>query len=150
MTEFSDLHQGLHRKGAAPSDRGPVVIPGSRGTLSYLVQTSGESASSLDSLAHGAGRKWKRGEARARLNARQRPENLQKTALGGQVICEDKDLLYDEAPEAYKGIDRVVADLVDAGLCRIIATLRPVLTYKLRHPAHKQPGARKPQRARGR
>ena len=124
MTEFSDLHQGLHRKGAAPSDRGPVVIPGSRGTLSYLVQPSGESASSLDSLAHGAGRKWKRGEARARLSARQRPEDLQKTALGGQVICEDKDLLYDEAPEAYKGIDRVVADLVDAGLCRIIATLR--------------------------
>lgn len=47
------------------------------------------------------------------------------------------ELLYDEAPEAYKGIDRVVADLFDAGLCRIIATLRPVLTYKVRLPARK-------------
>jgi RNA-splicing ligase RtcB len=28
----------LHRKGAAPSDVGPVVIPGSRGAFSYLVQ----------------------------------------------------------------------------------------------------------------
>ncbi len=127
----------LHRKGAAPSDLDPAVIPGSRGTLSYLVQPSGESASSLDSLAHGAGRKWKRGEARGLLSARQRPDDLQKTALGGQVICEDKELLYDEAPEAYKGIDRVVADLVDAGLCRVVATLRPVLIYKVRRPAHK-------------
>ncbi|MEO1623204.1 MAG: RNA ligase RtcB family protein, partial [Cyanobacteria bacterium J06632_3] len=28
----------LHRKGAAPCDQGPLVIPGSRGTFSYLVQ----------------------------------------------------------------------------------------------------------------
>nr|WP_240906071.1 RtcB family protein [Thiorhodococcus mannitoliphagus] len=79
-------------------------------------------------MAHGAGRKWKCGEARARLSARQRSDALRVTALGGRVICEDKTLLYDEAPEAYKGIDRVVADLVEAGLCRVIATLRPVLT----------------------
>ncbi|MEA1051235.1 RNA ligase RtcB family protein [Lamprobacter modestohalophilus] len=138
----------LHRKGAAPADRGPIVIPGSRGTLSYLVQPGTNHDASLRSLAHGAGRKWKRGEARGRLSARQRSEDLKKTALGGQVICEDKELLYDEAPEAYKGIDRVVADLVDAGLCRIIATLRPVLTYKVRLPAHKQPGVRKPKRGR--
>ncbi|EIC20961.1 RNA ligase RtcB family protein [Thiorhodovibrio frisius] len=146
----------LHRKGAAPADRGPVVIPGSRGTLSYLVKpliqprlkSAPETDASLRSLAHGAGRKWKRGEARGRLSARQRPDDLQKTALGGHVICEDKELLYDEAPEAYKAVDRVVADLVDAGLCRVIATLRPVLTYKVRHPAHKQPGARKTKRGR--
>ncbi|NEX23479.1 RNA ligase RtcB family protein [Thiorhodococcus mannitoliphagus] len=138
----------LHRKGAAPADRGPVVIPGSRGTLSYLVQPSRDCDLSLRSLAHGAGRKWKRGEARARLSARQRPDDLLTTALGGRVICEDKELLYDEAPEAYKGIDRVVADLVEAGLCSVIATLRPVLTYKVRRPAHRQPGARKPKRGR--
>lgn len=142
----------LHRKGAAPADRGPVVIPGSRGTLSYLVQPSAQTASSLHSLAHGAGRKWKRGEARARLSTRQRPADLQQTALGGRVICEDKELLYDEAPEAYKGIDQVIADLVAAGLCRVIATLRPVLTYKVRRPARQgtaqRPGARKPKRGR--
>ena len=70
------------------------------------------------------------------------------TALGGWVICEDKELLYDEAPENYKGIDRVVADLGEAGLIDVIATLRPVLTYKMRRPAHRQPGSRKPQRGR--
>jgi len=142
----------LHRKGAAPADQGPVVIPGSRGTLSYLVAPSRETALSLHSLAHGAGRRWKRGEARSRLSARKRPEDLQQTALGGQVICEDKELLYDEAPEAYKGIDQVIADLGAAGLCRVIATLRPVLTYKVRRPArqaaHQRQGARKPKRGR--
>lgn len=136
----------LHRKGAAPADRGPVVIPGSRGALSYLVQPRADSDHSLRSLAHGAGRKWKRGEARSRLSRRQRPEDLITTALGGRVICEDKELLYDEAPENYKGIDRVVADLGEAGLIDVIATLRPVLTYKLRRPAHRQPGARLPHR----
>ena len=132
----------LHRKGAAPADRGPVVIPGSRGTLSYLVQPRAESDHSLRSLAHGAGRKWKRGEARSRLSRRQRPEDLMTTALGGWVICEDKELLYDEAPENYKGIDQVVADLNAAGLVDIIATLRPVLTYKVRRPAHHPASAR--------
>ncbi|WP_295461115.1 RNA ligase RtcB family protein [uncultured Thiodictyon sp.] len=138
----------LHRKGAVPADRGPVVIPGSRGTLSYLVQSHTPSEQSLFSLAHGAGRKWKRGEARGRLGGRQGAEALITTALGGRVICEDKDLLYDEAPENYKGIERVVADLSEVGLIDVIATLRPVLTYKVRRPAHRQPGARKPRRGR--
>lgn len=138
----------LHRKGAAPADRGPVVIPGSRGTWSYLVQPRADSDHSLRSLAHGAGRKWKRGEARSRLSRQQRPEDLMTTALGGWLICEDRELLYDEAPENYKAIDRVVADLVEAGLIDVIATLRPVLTYKVRRPAHRQPGARQPSRGR--
>jgi release factor H-coupled RctB family protein len=138
----------LHRKGAVPADRGPVVIPGSRGTLSYLVQPHAPSELSLFSLAHGAGRKWKRGEARGRLGGRQGAEALITTALGGRVICEDKDLLYDEAPENYKGIERVVADLSEAGLIDVIATLRPVLTYKVRRPAHRQLGARKPRHGR--
>ena len=32
----------IHRKGAAPSDRGPVVIPGSRGACSYVVIPYGD------------------------------------------------------------------------------------------------------------
>lgn len=122
----------LHRKGAAPADQGPVVIPGSRGTLSYLVRPVGEQTVNAASLAHGAGRKWRRSEARERLERRFTPEALARTPLGGRVICEDKDLLYEEAPPAYKDVDRVVGDLVDAGLVAIVATLRPVITYKTR------------------
>lgn len=122
----------LHRKGAAPADRGLVVIPGSRGALTYLVQPAAHTADAAWSLAHGAGRKWKRSDTKARLQARYRQGDLQRTALGGRVICEDRDLLYEEAPEAYKKIDAIIGDLVDAGLCQIVATFRPRLTYKTR------------------
>jgi release factor H-coupled RctB family protein len=59
----------LHRKGAAPSTQGPVVIPGSRGSFSYLVQprAPAEPGYAGYSLAHGAGRKWNRGDTKARL-----------------------------------------------------------------------------------
>ena len=122
----------LHRKGAAPADVGPVLIPGSRGTLSYLVRPVGPQVVNAASLAHGAGRKWRRSEARERLERRFSPEALRRTPLGGRVVCEDKDLLYEEAPPAYKDVDRVVGDLVDAGLVAIVATLRPVITYTTR------------------
>lgn len=122
----------LHRKGAAPSTAGMVVIPGSRGTLSYLVRPDPSRADAGWSLAHGAGRKWRRSDVKARLKGRYRPADLVRTELGGRVICEDRELLYEEAPEAYKKIDAVVGDLVAAGLCEVVATLRPVLTYKTR------------------
>jgi release factor H-coupled RctB family protein len=122
----------LHRKGAAPSTEGLVVIPGSRGSVSYLVAPVAERADAGWSLAHGAGRKWKRSDAKARLRGRYRPDDLGQTALGSRVICEDRDLLYEEAPEAYKDIDEVVAALLSAGLCRSVATLKPLITYKTR------------------
>ncbi|RKH35503.1 RNA ligase RtcB family protein [Corallococcus sicarius] len=122
----------LHRKGAAPWDEGPVVIPGSRGALSYLVLPVGTGEHSAHSLAHGAGRKWTRTAARERLKERFTAESLTRTVFKSHVICEDRDLLFEEAPPAYKAIDRVVTDLVEAGLVRVVATLAPVLTYKTR------------------
>ena len=57
---------------------------------------------------------------------------LDQTPLGSRVICEERDLLYEEAPAAYKKIEAVIQDLADAGLISVIATLRPLLTYKTR------------------
>ena len=84
------------------------------------------------SLAHGAGRKYARSEARLRMRERFGLDQLAETPLDGRVICEERDLLYEEAPAAYKDIEVVIHDLVDAGLVSIIATFRPVLTYKTR------------------
>lgn len=121
----------LHRKGAAPADQGPVVIPGSRGTASYLVEPLDTADDALWSLAHGAGRKLARGEARAKLKARYRRTDMERTRFGGRVVCGDDALLFEEAPEAYKDVDRVVGDLVEAGLVRIVAVLRPLVTFKV-------------------
>ena len=122
----------LHRKGATPADQGPLVIAGTRGTLSYVVLPTGDGAATLRTLAHGAGRKWKRSEARGRLEGRFRAQDLVRTPLRGRVICEDRDLLYEEAPQAYKDVDRVVGDLVAVGAASVVASLRPLLTYKTR------------------
>ncbi len=125
----------LHRKGAAPSDQGPVVIPGSRGTFSYLVLASGDQSANLATVAHGAGRKWKRSDCRSRLDKRFSKESLLRTEIGSRVICDDKQLLYEEAPQAYKDVDVVVADMVDAGLVKVIAIFAPLITYKKRSMA---------------
>ncbi|MDM8549793.1 RNA ligase RtcB family protein [Desulfobacterales bacterium HSG2] len=122
----------IHRKGAVPSDSGPVIIPGTRGTLTYLVAPHGDQEMNAYSLAHGAGRKWKRSDTKKRLSAKYKTQSLTHTKLGGRVICEDKELLYEEAPQAYKNIDIVVKDMLDAGLIRIISTFRPLITYKMR------------------
>lgn len=124
----------VHRKGAVETGGNEplVVIPGSRGSLSYLVEPLGDGTDRAWSLAHGAGRRWARTESRARMRERFQPAELEQTRLGSRVICEERDLLYEEAPAAYKNIEAVIADLVAAGLVSVIATLRPLLTYKTR------------------
>jgi release factor H-coupled RctB family protein len=120
----------VHRKGAVVAEDQAVMIPGSRGSLSYLVKPLGNGENRAWSLAHGAGRKWSRSEARLRMRERFRKEQLVQTALGSRVICGERDLLYEEAPAAYKNIEGVIKDLVDAGFVSVIATFRPLLTYK--------------------
>lgn len=130
-SEFKGFQCWLHRKGATPSDQEIVIIPGSRGSFSYLVMPTGPQESNAFSLAHGAGRKWKRTDIKSRLS-NYSIGDFTHTSLGSRVICEDKNLLYEEAPQAYKKIDSVVDDLVNEGLIKIIAILRPVITYKTR------------------
>ena len=122
----------LHRKGVVDAECDFVVIPGSRGSLSYFVKPIGDGESHAWSLAHGAGRKWSRSEARFRMRERFSVPELAQTGLGGRVICEERDVLYEEAPAAYKNIEDVIQELVAAGLVSVIATLRPLLTYKTR------------------
>ena len=120
----------LHRKGATPADQGCVMIPGSRGDYSYLVQPVADRHDALDSLAHGAGRKWARTDCMGRLAHKFKLDELRKSRFGSHVVCADKALVYEEAPQAYKDVDAVVASLVDAGLVRLVARFKPLLTYK--------------------
>lgn len=130
-TQINGVDGWLHRKGATPSDQGLVVIPGSRGDYSYLVKPLATSGNKhLSSLAHGAGRKWARGDCKQRLQNRYHKDDLLRTQLGSRVICADKTLLYDEAPEAYKHCDDIIQSLVEEQLIEPVARLRPVLTFK--------------------
>ncbi|NRR33596.1 RNA ligase RtcB family protein [Oxalobacteraceae bacterium] len=126
-------HGWLHRKGATPSDQGLVILPGSRDDYSYLIEpVEINGPLSLHSLAHGAGRKWSRTDCKGRLIKLATPSQLSRTSMGGRVICHDRALIYEEAPQAYKNVDSVLGSLVGAGLARIIYRSKPVLTYKTR------------------
>jgi release factor H-coupled RctB family protein len=130
--ELAGEEMWLHRKGATSSETKICMVPGSRGSLSYLVAPIGKQHRNLWSLAHGAGRKWNRKSCKDRIGAQFKAKALRQTPMGNVVICEDKQLLYEEAPQAYKNIDRVIQDMVDNGLVRVVATLRPLITYKVR------------------
>lgn len=124
----------IHRKGAAKLAQGYAVVPGSRGDWSYLVYAVADKIDkSWWSIAHGAGRKWQRGECCARLAKKYKTSELTRTSLGSFVVCENKALLYEEAPEAYKSIDHVIEALSEHGLIKVVAKFRPLMSYKTRH-----------------
>lgn len=79
QTEIDGTTGWLHRKGATPTDKGLVMIPGSRGDYSYLVRPAEDCQISLNTLAHGAGRKWQRGECKGRLSHKYTADSLRQT-----------------------------------------------------------------------
>jgi tRNA-splicing ligase RtcB len=100
----------VHRKGATPAGAGVLgIIPGTMATPGYVVRGRGVAAS-LNSAAHGAGRRMSRTKAKelftwdvARPFLRERGVTLLAAGL-------------DEVPMAYKNIDEVMAaqrDLVE-------------------------------------
>ncbi|WP_129714054.1 RtcB family protein [Pedobacter sp. SYP-B3415] len=107
----------VHRKGATPAGNGVAgIIPGSMTAPGFLVRGKGEQ-SSLQSAAHGAGRAMSRSAAFKTLNR----AAVQAELLRHKVSVLGSDL--DEAPMAYKDIDKVMAaqkELVD-----VLAVFRP-------------------------
>ncbi len=107
----------VHRKGATPAGPGVLgIIPGSMGDAGYLVRGKGV-ADSLNSAAHGAGRKLSRRGALQSISKKERDAYLRErgiTLLGGGL---------DESPQAYKNIEEVIAAQDD--LIEIIGKFTP-------------------------
>lgn len=121
----------VHRKGCAPAGMNEAaVVLGSRGAPSWIMRGCGN-ADCLCSIAHGAGRRMTRSEARAKIALRHKRASLARTATG-RVICDDKDLLYEEHPDAYKAITPVIDSLEAAQAATRVASLEPLVTVKTR------------------
>jgi tRNA-splicing ligase RtcB len=133
----------VHRKGATrafgPSSpelparyRGtgqPVFIPGSMGTASFvLVGTDRSHDVSLSSACHGAGRALSRTAAKRRVEGHVLRKEL--TARGIIVRCPSNAELSEEAPVAYKDVERVVEVIARAGIATKVARLRPIGVLK--------------------
>jgi tRNA-splicing ligase RtcB len=142
-----ELHGGarvcVHRKGATrafpagseeiPSayrDVGqPVFIPGSMGTASFVL--AGEPGSlerSFGTTCHGAGRRLSRTAARKQVVGGELRRELESRGI--VVRCPSAKGLAEEAPLAYKDVDRVVGVVERAGLARRVARLVPIGVVK--------------------
>ncbi len=107
----------------------PVFIPGSMGTRSYvLAGTDAALALSFGSTCHGAGRALSRHAAKRATSGHAVRQQLE--AQGIAVACPSSGELAEEAPLAYKDVERVVDVVHRAGLARKVARLRPIGVIK--------------------
>lgn len=133
----------IHRKGATrafgpgsdeiPTDYRevgqPVLIPGSMGTASYvLVGTKKAMEETFGSVCHGAGRHMSRHAAKRMVTGQQLRRELEEKGI--IVRCRSDSGLAEEAPMAYKDIDRVVEITCKAGLASKVARLIPLGVVK--------------------
>ncbi len=107
----------------------PVFIPGSMGTASWVLAGTDEALiRSFGSTCHGAGRALSRTAARAAVSGSEVRRMLE--GQGIVVRCPSARGLAEEAPGAYKDVERVVQVVADAGLARKVARLRPLGVIK--------------------
>lgn len=143
LEQYDDATLCVHRKGATrafgPSHpetpeayRGtgqPVFIPGSMGTASFvLVGTDASSEISLGSCCHGAGRRMSRGAAKRSVAGNELRRELEERGI--VVRCPSNAELAEEAPVAYKDVERVVDVVQRAGIARRVARLVPLGVLK--------------------
>jgi tRNA-splicing ligase RtcB len=133
----------VHRKGAtrafgpgspvlppAYRDIGqPVLVPGSMGTASWvLLGTAGSMAQTFGSTCHGAGRIMSRSKAKKTVRGSELREELESDGI--HVRAGSMAGLAEEAPIAYKDVDRVVEVVHGAGIAKKVARLVPLAVIK--------------------
>lgn len=143
LEEHSGRRVCVHRKGAtrafaAGSDEvpapyrhagQPVFIPGSMGTSSFvLVGRPGAMERSFGTVCHGAGRRLSRTQVRKQVSGADLRRELEERGIA--VRCASNRGLAEEAPLAYKEVDKVVAVVERAGLADRVARLRPIGVVK--------------------
>ena len=107
----------------------PVFIPGSMGTASFvLAGEPGSMERSFGTTCHGAGRRLSRTAAKKQIGGAELRRQLE--ADGIVVRCPSNKGLAEEAPFAYKDVERVVDVVQRAGLARRVARLVPLGVVK--------------------
>jgi tRNA-splicing ligase RtcB len=107
----------------------PVLIPGDMGRYSFvLVGAQGAMEQSFGTTCHGAGRRLSRTAAKKSITGKELLEQLH--AKGVTVRVHSKNLLPEEAPQAYKDAQQVVNVVHNAGLAKLVVRLKPVIVVK--------------------
>ncbi len=107
----------------------PVLVPGSMGTASWvLVGTEEAMRQSFGSSCHGAGRRLSRHQAKRAVQGAGLRRELEEGGI--HVRAGSLGGLAEEAPSAYKDVDRVVDIVHGAGIARRVARLVPLAVIK--------------------
>jgi tRNA-splicing ligase RtcB len=107
----------------------PVFIPGSMGTASFvLAGRRGSMERSFGTTCHGAGRRLSRTAARKQVEGGELRRRLEDGGVA--VRAPSARGLAEEAPEAYKDVERVVEVVERAGLAARVVRLRPIGVIK--------------------
>ena len=132
----------VHRKGATrafppghpdiPGDYRsigqPVLIPGSMGTASYILVGIREGARTWYSAPHGAGRWLSRGEAIRSYSPDRVILELERKGIA--IRAATKRVVSEEAPEAYKDVDKVVFVAEKVKIAKPVVKLVPIGVVK--------------------
>ncbi len=107
----------------------PVLVPGSMGTASWvLAGTRASMTQTFGSTCHGAGRTMSRKRAKKSIHGPGLREQLERQ--GVHVRAGSLSGLAEEAPAAYKDVNRVVEVVHGAGIAKKVARLRPLAVIK--------------------
>ena len=107
----------------------PVLIGGSMGTGSFVLVGAHEGETkAFSSACHGAGRSMSRTAASKRWSGRQIISQLAERGI--LIRSASMRGVAEEAPEAYKSVDRVVDAAETAGLAHKVARLEPLVCIK--------------------
>ena len=142
-----ETHEGkklcVHRKGATrafpaghpdlPEDYRdvgqPVIIPGDMGRNSYvLVGTERAMQETWGSTCHGAGRVMSRHAAIKAARGKSISRELKEKGI--TVRAKGMKTLAEEAPEAYKDVNRIVEVVHNAGISKRVAKMKPIGVVK--------------------
>ena len=107
----------------------PVLIGGTMGTASYILAGTAASATrAFSSACHGAGRTMSRTQATKQWQGHAVIDDLAHRGI--LIRARSYRGVAEEAPGAYKDVNRVVAVTQDAGLARKVAKLVPLACVK--------------------
>jgi tRNA-splicing ligase RtcB (3'-phosphate/5'-hydroxy nucleic acid ligase) len=106
-----------------------IFVPGSMGTASYvLAGRPGAMERAFGTVCHGAGRAMSRTGARKHVRGEDLRRELEQQGI--TVRCPSNKGLAEEAPFAYKDVEKVVDVVERAGLAVRVARLRPIGVVK--------------------
>ena len=107
----------------------PVLIPGDMGRCSYvLVGTEKAMEQTFGSTCHGAGRAMSRKKAKQAAKGRAIHRELEDQGIIARAAS--RATMIEEMPDAYKDVSEVVEAVVESGISKKVAKLKPMGVIK--------------------